>query len=228
MSPQAKACVFLRYSTGYKGYQLPNLQSNKVRISHHVQFHEHVFPFLIAKHNDDYTGIFHDRVLPIPISVEQRVSSPLNQSSGANIGESARPRRISLVMSVLNHPTILSLTRIFSPSQVRHHQYTHLICNNFALEWWKSDWDNTQCIYVTNKVLWMSILIWAKYLSVASQEDTPVCYIQLLGQFVKSHKWKTTYTHCRMMTYIYIHTGNEKIESWKRGEMWTGPSEFFF
>ena len=44
-SPRARASVFLGYPSGYKGYKLLDLESNKIYISRHVVFHESIFPF---------------------------------------------------------------------------------------------------------------------------------------------------------------------------------------
>ena len=42
--PWSKACVFLGYPSGYKGYKLMDLESNKVFITRNVLFHEDIFP----------------------------------------------------------------------------------------------------------------------------------------------------------------------------------------
>jgi len=42
--PRSRACLFLGYPSGYKGYKLMDLESNTVFISRNVQFHEEVFP----------------------------------------------------------------------------------------------------------------------------------------------------------------------------------------
>lgn len=39
------ACAFLGYPSGYKGYKLLDLTTNKVFVSRDVVFHEHTFPF---------------------------------------------------------------------------------------------------------------------------------------------------------------------------------------
>jgi len=38
-------CVFFGYSSSYLGYQCFDIASHRIYISHHVRFHEHVFPF---------------------------------------------------------------------------------------------------------------------------------------------------------------------------------------
>lgn len=42
---RAKACVFLGYPTGCKGYKLLDLQSNSIFVSRNVVFYEDMFPF---------------------------------------------------------------------------------------------------------------------------------------------------------------------------------------
>ena len=42
--PRSKACIFLGYPSGYKGYKLMDLERNKVFISRNVLFHEDIFP----------------------------------------------------------------------------------------------------------------------------------------------------------------------------------------
>lgn len=46
---RAVKCVFLGYPTGYKGYKLLDLNTNKIFISRDVVFHEEVFPFFSNK-----------------------------------------------------------------------------------------------------------------------------------------------------------------------------------
>lgn len=42
--PRSRACIFLGYPSGYKGYKLMDLESNKIFISQNVVFHEDLFP----------------------------------------------------------------------------------------------------------------------------------------------------------------------------------------
>ncbi|KAG7597976.1 Retrotransposon Copia-like N-terminal [Arabidopsis suecica] len=43
--PRAKACLFLGYPAGYKGYKLLDLETHTIHISRNVVFHEDIFPF---------------------------------------------------------------------------------------------------------------------------------------------------------------------------------------
>ena len=63
-SPRARAYVFLGYPSGYKGYKLLDLASNKAFISCHVVFHESIYPFASSTHTPPCLDIFPNRVLP--------------------------------------------------------------------------------------------------------------------------------------------------------------------
>jgi hypothetical protein len=45
LAPRSAYCVFLGYSTTYKGYKCLHLPTNKIYISRHVLFDENYFPF---------------------------------------------------------------------------------------------------------------------------------------------------------------------------------------
>jgi hypothetical protein len=45
LAPRSAYCVFLVYSTTYKGYKCLHLPTNKIYISRHVLFDENYFPF---------------------------------------------------------------------------------------------------------------------------------------------------------------------------------------
>ena len=49
---QDKACVFLGYPIGYKGYQVLDLQINCIFISRHAIFHENIFLFAASSISD--------------------------------------------------------------------------------------------------------------------------------------------------------------------------------
>jgi hypothetical protein len=42
---RSSPCVFFGYSSSYLGYRCFDIASNRIYISRHVRFHEHVFPF---------------------------------------------------------------------------------------------------------------------------------------------------------------------------------------
>jgi hypothetical protein len=42
---RSSPCVFLGYSSSHHGYRCLNLESHRIYVSHHVRFHETVFPF---------------------------------------------------------------------------------------------------------------------------------------------------------------------------------------
>lgn len=55
---RARACVFLGYPSGYKGYKLLDIQSQAVFISRNVVFHENLFPFLQSTPTAGQDGFF--------------------------------------------------------------------------------------------------------------------------------------------------------------------------
>ena len=55
---RARACVFLGYPPGYKGYKLLDLQSNTVFISRNVVFHEALFPYIQSSMPTGYEDFF--------------------------------------------------------------------------------------------------------------------------------------------------------------------------
>lgn len=55
---RARACVFLGYPAGYKGYKLMDLQSHSVFISRNMMFYEDLFPFLQESLSDDVQHFF--------------------------------------------------------------------------------------------------------------------------------------------------------------------------
>ncbi|KAL5547823.1 hypothetical protein UlMin_003054 [Ulmus minor] len=66
-SPRSRACIFLGYPFGIKGYKLLDLESHRVFISRDVQFHEKIFP-LVSKSScsKDQLSLFDNCVLPLP------------------------------------------------------------------------------------------------------------------------------------------------------------------
>ncbi|KAG7554602.1 Retrotransposon Copia-like N-terminal [Arabidopsis suecica] len=76
---RSKACVFLGYPAGYKGYRLMDLESNKVFISRNVIFHEDVFPLAKDKKSDhslDFFTPMSSGKLTIPSQISPSSISP--------------------------------------------------------------------------------------------------------------------------------------------------------
>ncbi|XP_024003977.1 uncharacterized protein LOC112081475 [Eutrema salsugineum] len=81
-SPRADQCVFLGYSTGYKGYKVLHLDSNLISVSRNVVFHESTFPFATISDNHS-VDIFQSSILPLPIPavLDEHVTIPHSSSS---------------------------------------------------------------------------------------------------------------------------------------------------
>lgn len=65
-APRARACIFLGYPVGYKGYTLLDIQDHDVFIPWHVSFDEHIFP-LAKSLTKDSSSFFAEHVLPWPV-----------------------------------------------------------------------------------------------------------------------------------------------------------------
>jgi len=76
--PRAKACIFLGYPMGYKGYKLLDIETYSVSISRHVIFYEDIFPFASSNITDAAKDFFPHIYLPAPNNDEHL---PLVQSS---------------------------------------------------------------------------------------------------------------------------------------------------
>ena len=46
---RSSSCVFLGYSSSHLGYRCLDLASNRIYVSHHVHFHENIFPLTNSK-----------------------------------------------------------------------------------------------------------------------------------------------------------------------------------
>ena len=90
-NPWSRACVFLGYPSGFKGYKLLDLENNSISISRHVVFHEDLFPFVKSNPSHDIHNFFTD-VHASPViskpSVDVETSSP---SSSIEILPPANP-----------------------------------------------------------------------------------------------------------------------------------------
>lgn len=131
-SPRARPCAFLGYPSGFKGYEVLDLDTHSVSISRHVVFHEHVFPF--ASDAPASSDFFANHILPmhvpyisnhlasslvaspIPIPI---VSSPLSSSalspassSSSHDHASSSSDHSQLVPSFIDH--VISVTSLTS------------------------------------------------------------------------------------------------------------------
>jgi len=76
---RAKACVFLGYLSGYKGYKLLDIEIHSVSISRHVLFHEDIFPFALSSLNDNVKSFFPH--VPLPVVPDIVFSKPTSSDA---------------------------------------------------------------------------------------------------------------------------------------------------
>ncbi|XP_019089093.1 PREDICTED: uncharacterized protein LOC109127935 [Camelina sativa] len=100
--PRAKACVFLGYPSGFKGYKLLDIETYSVSISRHVIFYEDIFPFASSNISDDVKNFFPHITLPAQITDDQL---PLVQTS------SDAPHHLDESSSMVSVPSELKPTR---------------------------------------------------------------------------------------------------------------------
>ena len=71
-TPRSQKCVFLGYSSGYKGYKVLHIESNCVSVSRNVVFHENIFPF----HDNPISSasdVFSNTILPLPAHINDEM-----------------------------------------------------------------------------------------------------------------------------------------------------------
>lgn len=61
---RARACIFLGYLPGIKGYKLHDIISKSIFISRDIVFHEHFFPFHSIRQDNKLIDDFPDFFLP--------------------------------------------------------------------------------------------------------------------------------------------------------------------
>ncbi|KAG7556653.1 Retrotransposon Copia-like N-terminal [Arabidopsis suecica] len=79
--PRARACIFLGYPSGFKGYKLLDIETYSVSVSRHVIFHEEIFPFASSNITDAVKTFFPHFSLPAPNHDEHL--PPVQSSSDA-------------------------------------------------------------------------------------------------------------------------------------------------
>ncbi|PKU87466.1 Retrovirus-related Pol polyprotein from transposon TNT 1-94 [Dendrobium catenatum] len=80
LSPRSQPCVFLGYSSQQKGYKCFNSSTNKILISHHVMFQEHIFPYMpttdVSSSSLDSQTTYISPLLTTPASISH-TSAPI-------------------------------------------------------------------------------------------------------------------------------------------------------
>lgn len=67
--PRARACVFIGYPQGMKGYRLLDIETKQIFVSRDAVFHEEIYPFQLSKHKSDQNP-FISHALREPIFVD--------------------------------------------------------------------------------------------------------------------------------------------------------------
>lgn len=77
-TPRASSCIFLGYSSGYKGYKVLDIDNNQIFVSRNVTFHETIFPFKDKSTQPFDNSLFTETVLPMstPVSLDPITTLP--------------------------------------------------------------------------------------------------------------------------------------------------------
>ena len=89
--PRARACAFIGYPNGYKGYKLLDIESNTIIISRHVVFHEELFPFVGSDLPQDASQYFPDQIPTLPMARQSSDEGTSPPSSSVEIQPSVDP-----------------------------------------------------------------------------------------------------------------------------------------
>lgn len=76
LHPKSLSCVFLGYSLNHSGYRCLDPTTNRVYISRHVTFHEHVFPFLDTSFSSSASIPISFHVIPLTFPLVHPSSPP--------------------------------------------------------------------------------------------------------------------------------------------------------
>jgi hypothetical protein len=120
LAPRSASCVFLGYSTTYKGYKCLHLPTNKIYISRHVLFDENYFPFKETSFVSPSSSSLPLKILsPCPLPVQES-SSPTSDSFSTPSTPSPPPRPLQLSyplphLSSTSHAPLQVYTRRKSP-----------------------------------------------------------------------------------------------------------------
>jgi hypothetical protein len=116
LSPRSFSCIFLGYSTTYKGYKCHNLRNNKIFFSRHIIFDETCFTF------KNYTSQSSPSSSPYtlsPLVVLQPTTLPESSQNISN-NESSAPQSI---LPLSTSPTLLTLPVTPPPIRVYHRRH---------------------------------------------------------------------------------------------------------
>lgn len=84
IAPQSIACIFIGYSTRYKGYCCLDPTTNRIYTTRHAQFDEHIFPFADSSSSSDLNLLsftsFDEPLSSSPTQPQADNSSPYEDS----------------------------------------------------------------------------------------------------------------------------------------------------
>lgn len=191
--PRAKPCVFLGYLSGYKGYKLLDLESNKIHISRNVVFHENIFPFT----NDQAVSLdgFFSRD-PMPHSADSEVPLATNESPAAVCTDPVVDRPTPAVVGETSSPTNTHPSREASKRVSKPPGYLN------------------ECLcHVTDTAIPYSL---ASYISYAKLSEGYESYICALAQHVEP----SSFTQAKKFDE-WLKAMNEELLALERNDTWT-------
>ena len=89
--PRARACIFLGYPSGVKGYKLLDLETHSIPVSRHVVFHEELFPFVGLDLDSDSSTFFPDLNPTSPVTQKRSDAETSVPASSIDISPFADP-----------------------------------------------------------------------------------------------------------------------------------------
>lgn len=105
--PRTRACVFLGYPSGQKGYKLLNLDTKKVFVSRDVQFHENIYPF-------SFNSSTSPPLFPLTYPISEPFTTNIPSFSPPNMLAPA-PTSPTSPTPIFSHSLMLSPSSSFTP-----------------------------------------------------------------------------------------------------------------